>query len=467
MKLIAKYDLWLIFGLALLVRLPALNQSLWLDEAITAIVLRNLNYGAIVTQFSPTDFHPPLFYLVLKAWSQLFGTSEIALRSFSVVLSLIGVGLAYQIAKERINQTVGLIAALFLATGPLYVYYAMEARMYALETTLVLLSVWLFLRLIDKPTLRLWSLFTLANIAIVYTDYLPTFVFLVYFIWLLIRKRQLVIPFIGSMIAVALAFAPFLPIFVKQLAFGGQATNSLWATVLGMLSIKAIALVWVKFAIGRIAFENNLAYGLFVLIPTIAYGLLIAFSIFKKQDKQVTAVRNFCLLWLGVPLLLGGLLALKLAVFDYFRFLFVVPAFYLVLTLGTIALPRHLRLATVVGIVIFNLICLAIYFGTPSLHREDWRTATIAIEKNAQQPAILIFANAAQADGYRYYSSGIVPVSGPIDVSQHQYKTIWLSRYVQEIFDPEDNVRKAIEAAGYKKIDELHSNALNIWQYSY
>src|SRR3989339_1204426 len=90
--------IFFIFLFAFLVRLIALNQSLWLDEAVTAKVVMNYGFTEIVSKFSPTDFHPPLYYLFMKLWTNVFGYSEIALRMPSVLFSLMTGYVIYKIA---------------------------------------------------------------------------------------------------------------------------------------------------------------------------------------------------------------------------------------------------------------------------------------------------------------------------------------------------------------------------------
>ena len=75
--------LYLFIG-AFIMRLIGLDQSLWLDEATTAVAVQTHSFWNIVTQFSPSDFHPPLYYLVMKIWTGIFGYSEVALRMSSV-----------------------------------------------------------------------------------------------------------------------------------------------------------------------------------------------------------------------------------------------------------------------------------------------------------------------------------------------------------------------------------------------
>ncbi|PIV70851.1 glycosyl transferase family 39, partial [Candidatus Roizmanbacteria bacterium CG17_big_fil_post_rev_8_21_14_2_50_39_7] len=49
---------------AFFLRLINLDQSLWLDETIVVKVVQTIPFHLIPFQFSPGDFHPPLYYLV-------------------------------------------------------------------------------------------------------------------------------------------------------------------------------------------------------------------------------------------------------------------------------------------------------------------------------------------------------------------------------------------------------------------
>ena len=129
--------LLIILFLALFIRLIGLNQSLWLDEAVTANIVSNYSYSEIITKFSPTDFHPPLYYLVLKFWTNIFGYSEIALRFPSVIFSLLTAWVLYKISwkvcptssRHDVGTTLGAWAAALFLFNPLIIYYSQEARM--------------------------------------------------------------------------------------------------------------------------------------------------------------------------------------------------------------------------------------------------------------------------------------------------------------------------------------------------
>ena len=178
--------IFFILILGLVLRLISLNQSFWLDEATSGLVVRNFSLTEIVTKFSPGDFHPPLYYLILKVWSSFFGTSEIALRFPSIIFGLLTIYLVYLIGKELFNKKAGIIAGILLATSGLHIYYSQEARMYSLTALLVSYLVYLFLK-------KKWFLFSIILLLTGMTDYPALLVIPVF--WLVGRRfwRKLVL----------------------------------------------------------------------------------------------------------------------------------------------------------------------------------------------------------------------------------------------------------------------------------
>ena len=78
--------------IGLVLRLISLNQSLWLDEATTAIVARDFSWGDFFGKFLPADFHPPLYYVLVKLFAGLINNySEVALRLPSVIFGVLTV----------------------------------------------------------------------------------------------------------------------------------------------------------------------------------------------------------------------------------------------------------------------------------------------------------------------------------------------------------------------------------------
>lgn len=413
----------------LVLRLISINQSLWLDEATTALVAR-MPVGDIFSKFLPGDFHPPIYYLILNGWVSLFGSSEIALRIPSILFGLLTIYIVYKIA--------GKIPAILLTTSGLHIYYSQEARMYALATFLV---AWLIYSFIKKK----WTSFSVLLVLVAMVDYVSLFIVPVFWIVGWKEKKKLMF----NHLPLVIVFALWLPSFIQQLGVGLGAKASTWWQVLGTTSIKNIVLIPVKFMIGRISFDDKTLYTIVVALLALLFGYLL----FKARKDS-----KLFWMWLIVPILIGIVVSFKIPTLSYFRFLFVLPAFYILVGKGIENTGKYktLFLAAVIGV---NLLTSGYYLLNTKFHREDWRGAAIAIGNDK-----IVFPAATQKEALIYYGRGEQIInSSQISPKDTQ---IWLSRYVWEIFDENDSARKGIETLGYNKTSEFDFNGVVLWKYT-
>jgi hypothetical protein len=122
--------------------LPALAMRVWLivkwewfwhDEAFSAIVAR-LPLARLIAA-TAGDVHPPLYYLLLAGWLRLtsFLPLETAARSLSLLLSLLALFLYWRLlSRLGITGAQAGMAWLLAAYLPGLIFFASEARMYAL-----------------------------------------------------------------------------------------------------------------------------------------------------------------------------------------------------------------------------------------------------------------------------------------------------------------------------------------------
>ena len=96
--------IWIILAASFILRLIAINQSLWLDEAIGAMAARDFSFFGILNNFPKFDNHPPLYYLLLKGWTSLFGFSEISLRFPSIIFGVATVYFTYLTARHFVGK---------------------------------------------------------------------------------------------------------------------------------------------------------------------------------------------------------------------------------------------------------------------------------------------------------------------------------------------------------------------------
>jgi uncharacterized membrane protein len=76
------------------------------------------------------DAHPPLYFMLVRGWEQIFGDSEPAVRSLNVVFSLMAIVLLYFVAKDSVGSTTALVACLLMAVATPQIQLSQEARNY-------------------------------------------------------------------------------------------------------------------------------------------------------------------------------------------------------------------------------------------------------------------------------------------------------------------------------------------------
>ena len=160
--------LWTVVGLAL--RLISINtRGLWLDEAIT--VKQASRTFLVVIQKLATGVHPPLYHITMHYWLKAFGRSEVSLRSFSVLVGVIAIPVAYWAASRIYDRRTGLIAAGLVALSPFQIWYSQEARMYAMLFLMGLLSIAFLVLAVRENRARLWAGYLLFTTMGLFTHY--------------------------------------------------------------------------------------------------------------------------------------------------------------------------------------------------------------------------------------------------------------------------------------------------------
>jgi len=149
---------WISLAVLLLMNPPAIpkptfgfmmDTPLWYDEIFTWH-MANLPIADMITA-TTGDVHPPLWYGLEHYIVQTIGDSELALRLPALVLSLVSIELCYFLALALgYRRLPSLGAAWLLSAMPGFLFYAQEARMYALLQAAVLLATF------GLVTRRLW-----------------------------------------------------------------------------------------------------------------------------------------------------------------------------------------------------------------------------------------------------------------------------------------------------------------------
>jgi mannosyltransferase len=420
-------------------------QSYWHDEG-NSLHLAGESVSVIL-QSAAADIHPPAYYLLLKTWRIGLGETEFALRSLSALAGVVLVALTFRLGRLFFNPTAALVAAALAAINPFLIYYAQEARMYALAATLGaasfgLFAIWLkgafHFRGGGEGHPSGWAIGA-AYIAVsawgLYTHYAFGFIIIAqnavmaaYFLGALwAARRSGLRPALGQTAAwlglqafTLLLYLPWLPVAYHQL------TN--WPAAREFHPFfSALADVARYLALGR-TIETGAAGPALIMI---GFMLLIGLFVGGLRRSLVP------LFWLLIPV--GLTLAFGLLSETFSKFLLVaVPPLCLLLgqAIGRLGQPKQpaegrstlvLRLSAF-GILTIGAMALTapslenLYFN-PIYFRDDYRGMAQYVE-SVQRPGdaiILIAPNQMEAFGY-YHRSGAevfpLPHARPLDPAE-------------------------------------------------
>ncbi len=217
--------------------------SVWHDEGFSAMTIE---YGPRqIVMRTAHDVHPPLYYLLLKGWSLVFGDSIVALRSMSLVCMAAAILLTMYLMQRQFGERAARWSAIILVGSPMLLRYSQEARMYGVLALLSVGATYAFLANMKKPVLWRTVVYFLLITAIIYTQYFGILVLVAHkliLLWEVKRSKQ---PaglkqwfreawtafwhtyrwYSYSVIGMGLAFLPWLPKLRHQF---GDVQNGFW-----------------------------------------------------------------------------------------------------------------------------------------------------------------------------------------------------------------------------------------------
>lgn len=118
------------------------ERDFWYDEAFTGVLVK-ANVQSMM-DMAIRDVHPPLYYLGLKTFTLLAGTSVYAIRLYSVIFGTLTIWAVYVLTKTVASKRAGLFAAGVMAVAPFAIQYSQEARMYTQLSFLVVLATYCY-----------------------------------------------------------------------------------------------------------------------------------------------------------------------------------------------------------------------------------------------------------------------------------------------------------------------------------
>ncbi|MFZ3069250.1 MAG: glycosyltransferase family 39 protein [Microgenomates group bacterium] len=435
--------------LGLILRLVLANQSFWLDEGASLMAARIPL--AQFFEYLKADFHPPLYYLFLKLWLPLAGNTEWLIRLPDILIGTASIYLVYLLSKSIFgnNSKLPLLMAILLSLNPFHIYYTQELRMYNFSTFFVLLS-WLAL-------LKNKYLFVgIANFLSIFTFYGAGFNFVSQGLYLLFSNRKNIWRYLTSFLPTVLGFIFWWPIFSIQLSGGDFMQNSLpgWNLLSGSATAKSFLLIPIKFIIGRVNLEPQSLYFAVGGLLLVIFSCLILLSLKDKKSKP---------LWFFflTPLVLATLISFKTPILGYWRYLFLLPPFLMLLAAGVWQLPRRLRTLAITFISLVFVSANIYFWVSPRFQREDWRGFTSMI--NGKQALVIlpfsgVFAPLTfyQTDAFYYPAQQNLgktdaDISAKLLPLTKKYQTIYVMEYLSDLSDPNRKILNTVRELKQKE----------------
>ena len=271
-------------------------SDLWSDEVYTKSIIAG-SFSEMSEKLR-NDLHPPLYYLLLKLFTSVFGVSAIAMRIFSVIAILLIFVVGYFTGRRIFGEKGALYFSLMLFAVPMLSCYSHQARMYswaAFTVTGVYLYSVLYLQQGKTRDLVFLFVFTLAAMYTHYYSLAAAFVanFFV-FVYLLASKNKNWIRHTAASAIALLLYLPWLSMFIIQIR---KVQHAFWAPPVSFDTL--LACFTVPFS------EQFWSTQYAVALSVIVYILLI-FATFRSFTKSFAVYR--LAFWLALSVFAGTLL---------------------------------------------------------------------------------------------------------------------------------------------------------------
>lgn len=277
-----------------------LAQSVWFDEAYSIMVAKQ-PIGHLI-HLTGMDTHPPLYYMLLKAWAGVFGWSELALRSLSVLAAGGAIVFGGLLVRRLFGVRAALIALPFVAVAPFLLRYGFEIRMYALASLIGIAATYVLVRALAAKGRQRWWLYAIYAVLVaigVYTLYYTALLWIAHFVWLAWltyqqKKPVIKAPWLLAYAGSVVLFLPWLPTFLSQVGNGALAPISQAMTLDNLLGIVSFEFLY------QPVWQLDALESLLMVFVLLVAGYF-AVRAFKLTDKKQRPYLTLLALYMLVP----------------------------------------------------------------------------------------------------------------------------------------------------------------------
>ncbi len=413
------------------------------DEAFSAVNWSGLPIADSLRTIATIEPHPPLTYILFRAWGVLVGIDhELTLRLLPALANLLGIPALYALGTRLFGRTAGILAALLWALHPFQIWHAQDFRNYALWAGMSAVTLGLAWRVITGKRRSIdWFLYALSAILTSFTFYFELLsigtvgLFVLFMHW---RDKRFVLRWslLNALISLAVIFTFLL--FQGSLVGSGSYAGTGDRVDFGQLITRFLPALMFGETLSKSSDVN----------AVIGLGLVavLAFCVWQiVRHNKSKAI--FLLMLATVPPILLAIVSVRLGIFNPRYVLLSVPAYTLIFCGGIVRLWQHRlgKLSAVIGVlgaIGISLFSLNNYYHDTAYRKSPgWKALAAYLSHNVSPDDLVIQTAVDAAFGYYYdyfdipaldialpgnFDQPIAEITQILEERHTQYATLWI-----------------------------------------
>lgn len=216
------------------------NNNVWFDEAYTLSLIQH-NYSEVI-EILKSDMHPPLYFISLKFFCEIFGYSIPITKAFSVLGYIATLSLGLTVIKKHFGRKTSTVYMLTVGAIPMSLYFSVQQRSYQWSIFFVTLCFTEALLFLENHGTRHCVIFVITALFAAYNHIYALLAVGIIFaflnIYIFTKSKKLIKAIILSDISIIIGYFPWIfPLLYQTEAAAG----SFWLKGVEPLSVVVFA----------------------------------------------------------------------------------------------------------------------------------------------------------------------------------------------------------------------------------
>jgi len=366
------------------------SYSFFCDEISSIFVSNNLQYVKY-------DFHPCLYFILLRIWETIFGSGEFSIRLLSVIPGVLSIYFVFKLGEVLFNKRIAIISSIMLAVSAPHIFYSQFARPYIFSALFTIVSLYfLMLSLKNNKNIN-WAIFSIFSVIGLYTEHFYFLVLISILPVFIYRENRIFLK--KWIIVISLILLSYIPAFV---IFSGSQfiriiKNGFWLKQPGLFDLRIL------FDFFNFEYEYHPSSFIYSFLKVLFILLIICSIYFLRKEKKKLILIS-CILFL--PIALVFLISyITTPIFIERKFLILVPIYYIFIARGIDGIKNTVVKTTallIIALIAFTSLISYYSIIQPSWKR-DFRSVANYVKTNMKSGDIIVHAVPWSVLPFSYY----------------------------------------------------------------